>query len=247
MTLLTHLPLTSTFANDTRIFLQAIGKELRNDVAPHGIPDNLIIANGVMAATMRQTDVFTYGGIRAEINFPSDRREEYWYRWRMMIPPTWKGYSKRITVMQFHDRPDNPGDLRFPNFVLTADDREFTVLLPAGTMPAVTKSSVSRSGYPLILGKWYEFCLHINWQITSAGFREFFIDRVPVFREPKVATEYDNKLGPYFKLGLYDSYHWDDFGTKTAYYSDAQVWQGNDGYEAGLGGVPLAGNRLVEI
>jgi len=61
-----------------------------------------------------------------------------------------------------------------------------------------------------------------------------------------VPTEYDNVQGPYLKLGPYDYAHWGDFGEKTAFYADAKVWSGNDGYQTVMGGVPIIGTRLIQ-
>jgi hypothetical protein len=191
---------------------------------------------------MRDTDAYTYFGHRADISWPPGTRAEYWYTWRVMIPTSWAGYGKRIVIAQVHDRADESDGTQYPNFMLLADDKEFTAAVPSSIYPTPVNVGVAKGGYPLTLGQWYDCCLHANWQI-SGGFREFFIDRRPIFREHGIATEYDNVLGPYFKLGLYDGNHDGGFGTKTAYYRDARIWTGNDGYQTVMGGVPLAPTR----
>lgn len=246
MTLKTYFPFSETFANATTVYLQADGVERTNAQNPAGLADNLIISDGVLASTMRDTDDYTYFGHRADISWPSEIRAEYWYTWRVMIPESWSGYGKRLVVAQIHDRNDVGDPSQSPNFALYADNRELTAVVPESIYPTAIADGVPKGGIPIVLGQWYDCCLHANWQI-SGGFREFFINRVPIFREYGVPTEYDNVLGPYLKIGLYDGYHWGDFGTKTAYFSDVKIWTGNDGYGTVMGGVPVSPLRHVAL
>lgn len=245
MAVKSYFPFSGTFANSTQVYLQADGLEYTNAQMPDGLANNLTIENGVLVSTMRATDEYTYFGHRADISWPPDTRAEYWYTWSVMIPPSWADYDKRIVLAQIHDRNDVGDPSQAPNFALYADNRELTAVVPESIYPTAIADGVPKGGIPFVLGQWYECCLHANWQI-SGGFREFFINRIPIFREFGVATEYDNVLGPYLKIGLYDGYHWGDFGVKTAYYRDVRVWSGNDGYQTVMGGVPLARTRLLE-
>lgn len=84
-------------------------------------------------------------------------------------------------------------------------------------------------------------------KIAMSDGRIDLTEHAPIFREYGVPTEYDNVLGPYLKIGLYDGYHWGDFGTKTAYFSDVKIWTGNDGYGTIMGGVPVSPLRHVAL
>lgn len=244
MPIKSNFPFSTTFANASTIYLQANGIERTNAQNPSGLGDSLIILDGVLASTMNVTDVITYGSQRADISWQSDTRAEHWYTWNIMIPSSWGQYEKRIVVAQIHDRPDGGDGSQYPNFLLMVDNKEFTISVPSAIHPTPINAGVSNGGYPLSFDRWYECCLHANWQ-TSGGFREFFIDRNPIFREYSLPTEYDNVQGPYLKIGLYNNYGWTDFGTKTAYFSNVKVWTGNDGYQTVMGGVPIAPRRTT--
>lgn len=244
MALKSYFPFSTTFANETTVYLQAVGLERTNQQNPDGLNDNLVITDGVLASTMRQTDALTYFGHRADISWRSDTRDEYWYTWRVMIPTSWSSYSKRIVIAQIHDRGDSGDPTQYPNLLLMADKQEITAVVPSSIYPTPVNAGSTKGGIRIVLGQWYDCCLHANWQI-SGGFREFFINRMPIFREYNLPTEYDNVQGPYLKIGLYDAYHWGDFGTKTAFFSEVKVWSGLESYQTVMGGVPLPPQRVL--
>lgn len=224
--------------------MQAAGVIDTGDNYPAGIGSSLSIVDGVMRATVSDTDDQTALGQRAEIRAPSDARAERWYTWEFMIPTEWDDDAP-MSVMQIHDSPDGGDAARFPNFLLTIESGQIVALVPTAALPTEGAAGTRIARRPLVKGRWYSGFLHVSWQIGATGFRELFLDGVPMFRHFNVATHYDDVAGPYLKLGVYDFYHAGGFGTKTAYFRNAAVWSGNDGYQTVMGQLPRPESAML--
>jgi hypothetical protein len=85
------------------------------------------------------------------------------------------------------------------------------------------------------------------WKNTSTGLLDFYIDGVCVYRLATRGTAY-NLDAPYFKCGVYDGPHLEDFGTKACYVRNVSKYTGNlDGYATVLGQVPLSGKAALKV
>lgn len=53
-------------------------------------------------------------------------------------------------------------------------------------------------------GKWHDFVINVKWSYKKDGYLNVWIDnnRIVRYRGP---TEYNDKLGPWFKMGIYRS------------------------------------------
>lgn len=245
MALIVDYPLSSTFAGVNS--LQAMGIGVVGNAAPTGIPGSLIISGGAMVATLRDTDPETYTGQRAEITAPADPLGEHWYCFDFYIPQDFQTAGSLLSVMQMHDTPDGGDGGKFPNFLLTVEDERIGVYVPNTNLPAEGATSRRVGTAPLVKGEWLSGCLHVNWQPNNTGFREFFLNRVPLFREFNVGTHYVDAVGPYFKLGLYDAFHRGSFGSRTAMFRNVKIYSGNDGYQTVMGGTPLPTKQMLVL
>lgn len=238
-------PFSSSFAGVNS--LQANGTMDTGDSLPSGIAGRLEIENGVMKSTNNQTDDVTALGHRSEITSPPQTVPgEYWYKWSMMVPNTWD-YEKIMVLMQIHDTPDDGDGARFPNFALGIENNQFVPLMGDVDPPTEGGDTVRWPQKNVEFGRWYNFALHVNWRTDTFGLIELFIDREPIVRRFNVGTAYDDVVGPYLKLGVYDFFSHGDYGTKSAYYSDAEIWSGGGSYNDLLGGIPAAKERLMEV
>ena len=219
--------LSSDFSGVSSI--EAMGGAVSGAASPAGVPGALYIQNGVMVSTIQDTDPLTFFGQRAEITGPTEPNAERWYCWEMLFPSDWID-TVEMTVQQIHDTPDGGDPARAPNFVLSAYGGSLFVTVPTATLPAESNAGTKHFACEMVKGAWVKYCLHINWQTGANGFRELFIDGVPVFRQFNVPTHYIDVVGPYFKLGLYNHGHVAGFGTRTARYRNVGIWTGNDGY-----------------
>lgn len=244
-TLIADYPLSSTFAGITQ--LQCIGETVTGDSHPNGYPGRLEIIDGVMKSTIVDTDAATQTGIRSEVIAPISTRAEYWYLVDFMVPGTWDISVNTMSLIKIHDSPDGGDNPRWPNFRVEIRSGKLTTSVPNTTLPAEVASGRQMSVMDLEFNRWYRACLHVNWQINTTGFREFFIDGVPQFREFGVPTHYDDVVGPYLKVGTYDGTHNGGFGTLTSYYRNIKVYSGSASYPEMLGSVPLPPRRLVGV
>ncbi|SCY26176.1 Polysaccharide lyase [Nitrosospira sp. Nl5] len=243
MTLLASHPLSTTFAG---VFsLQTLGSGYFNDSALLGVPGRLDLANGAAKCTVKDTDPDTYGGRRTEMTFSHqlDPTGERWYTWKFMIPPSWPT-STACAIMQIHETTNAGAPTPAPQFLLTFEGNHLVTRVPVDVL-APGNSSYRSADCPFEFDRWYSMCFHANWQRDSTGFWELFVDRVPMFKRYGFANAYDDVVGAYLKLGIYD--YNKAVGTKTMYVRDVNIWSGNDGYQTVMGGVPLAPARTLQL
>ena len=221
------------------------GQVLAGATNQWGIPSVLTVEDGMMRAFLSDDHAITTVGHRTEMYLtPDSATGENWYAWEFMLPSShWEGFTGAMTVGQMHDSPDGGDGARQPNFILQMYAGSICVVGPRGSLPTEGISFDRIPVAPLDLDRWYSICVRINWQTTSAGFREVLIDRVPVFRQWGVATAYADALGPYFKLGIYNT-SGGDAGEKLAYFRNLTRWTGNDGYQTIIGGPPKCPPKL---
>lgn len=228
----------NNFSNPSTIGVQANGVDSTNATHPFGVPGALYVTSDrVMRSFLSLSQPETALSHRSEIALVPNNREEVWYTWEMMIPSSYV-YTGYITCMQIHDSPDGGDPVSYPNFILGLTGGNLITRLPAAVLPTESISFVEMSRVPFIRNKWYKFCLHVNWQINNTGAREFFIDRVPMFRQFSTPSAYDTVLGPYFKMGCY-AQEGGTYPDLELYYKNLNIWTGGNDYTTVMGGMPL--------
>lgn len=244
----------SAFDNPTADFsviqgLSGNGQAVAGASYPQGIPGVLTIENGIMRAFCSDDHATTSGGHRTEIYLPADTfTAESWVTWSFMLPSAyWADFTGIITIAQFHDTPDSGDPARQPSFMLQFNNRNLQTTWPSAVLPMEVSASRQVSGLTLELDRWYSMCARFKWSITTTGFREIFCDRVPIYREWNVPTNYDDVVGPYFKLGMYFTNNGNSCGQKVLYARNLERWTGNDGYQAVMGGVPVIAARMQQL
>lgn len=255
MPLLTSWPMTSSFAGVPS--LQANGSSgATGDAFPNGIDGRLEIVRdptgvrgNVMRSRLYETDAVVSSYQRSEIANTADTFGEFWHSWKMMLGDDWTNLNEPFSLMQLHDTPDGGDPVKAPNFLLTLLTGHLRGIVPDQTLP--TEGTVFRRvgsvGAQLL--RWYDCCVHVNWTKSgTAGFREFFIDGVPVWREVNVVTSYDDVAAPFLKLGVYNGLSANAGWTqRTAYYSDIRIWSGSATYEQGLNRQIAQPRRLTKL
>lgn len=150
-------------------------------------------------------------GNRSEINFPNEtvtagNAAPRWYKWSCMIPLS--GFiadDRYFSIAQIHDEPDGGDGGRWPNFILYAGMGELLVMLPR-TNPPTDGDSVGRvaARYPLVRDRWMDIQLGVNLSLETTGWIDLIIDGKLVLRERNHGTAYDDVVGPWHKLGVYN-------------------------------------------
>lgn len=244
-TLMMDVPLATTFTGVSTI--QTMGVNVAGGAYPVGIPGSIVISDGVAKLTVNETDPVTFGGKRTEMTFTGHRPTtgEVWYKWQFMIPSAYQ-FDAEMTVAQFHETPDATDPEAAVQFVLLLHKTRLYARVPSSILTSSTASHRLAS-FPFEYDRWYEICLHANWQPTASGFWEMFVDRIPMFRAWNVANAYVDEIGGYLKLGIYNFNSLSGWGTKIGYYSNVKVWAGSASYEAILGGTPLQPPVMLEL
>jgi hypothetical protein len=246
--------LISAFDNPTADFsviqgLSGNGQVVAGASYPQGIPGVLTIENGIMRA-FHADDHASTSGPRTEIYLtPDSYSAESWVVWEFMLPGAyWYDFTGIVTIGQFHDSPDGSDSTpRQPNFMLQFNNRNLQVVWPSAVLPTEVSASRQVSAIPLELDRWYQACIHFLWKDTTTGFREVFVDRVPVYREWNVPTSYTDTVAPYFKLGLYITNNGDLAGDKVNYVRNLKRYSGLESHANVMGGVPISRQTISQI
>lgn len=253
MPLVNDAPMSAGFPQIAGHGFQANGIISGVESAPEGIPGRLEIQGGWMVSTLDESDELTASGRRSECYFAPNPRGEWWYTWEFRVPEGWSVDEHRFMVMQIHDSPNisDPAFLpRHPTFLLyverlAGDQLHFVVRVPSKVLPEQDPDGRIVAARPFEIDRVYRLCLHANWQIDNAGFREFFVDDEPLMRHYNTPTTYDDVTGGYAKLGLYRGSAPLLFGRRVAQYRNIKIWSGNDGYQAVMGSAPRPERRLL--
>jgi len=244
MTLIVDYPLSSTFAGVNT--LQAQGTIDTGDNLPDGIGDSLYISNGFMVSHITEDDTPTATGIRAEVTDSARANGSYVYNVAITLADDFNPLLDYMMLMQIHDTPDGGDPSRAVPFALTYEQSgDFAIRVPLSSLPTESANTRIIPIMKAIRGREYVFTLHVLWSITATGFRHFYVDRQPVFKETNLATTYDDVVGNYFKCGCYDATHNARFGEITAFYRNVKIYSGNDGFETAMGGNPIARTQLL--
>ncbi|MFO0388993.1 MAG: heparin lyase I family protein [Alphaproteobacteria bacterium] len=238
-------PLNADFSGVNTLQAQGVidtGNNLRD-----GIEGALSIENGVMKSTITQSDTLTATAIRSEITAPADSFTERWYVWEFMLPEGFNPNIAPISLMQIHDTPDGGDGAKAVPFALYYEQAGYLAAhVPLQTLPAEGANFKPAGITDFERGRWHKACLHAFWSTTFTGFREFYMDGVPLFRHFNLPAMYSDVTGPYLKLGCYDATHNARFGSCTAYFRNVAIWFGNDGYFTVMGGIPALSPQRVE-
>lgn len=243
MAVIADFPLTSTFSGVNN--LETRGLNVSGSSSPTGISDAIQILGGSAMLTVKESDAETYGERRTELSFKPqlDPTGERWYTWEFMVPESWGSTDTGFAIMQVHE---SPGDAVAVQFTLHLEKNSLVTRVPVDvTVPGT--SSYRVGNHPFEFGRWYSMCFHANWQLDSTGFWEMFVDGVPMFKRFGFPNCYDRAQGGYLKLGVYNFNAASGWNEKTIHIRNVKIFSGNDGYHAVMGGVPVTGNRLLEI
>lgn len=181
-------------------------------------------------------------GNRSEIYTPPEpvsagNPVDRWYSWRCLIDSDWTGaVGRQFCIFQIHDTPGGGAQPRWPNAKILADDTWLTCTLPAAVLPAQSASYRYEGCAKIKRGRWMHFVFHAKWSMeTSTSVTELFVDGVPILKEYGRANAYADTVGPYFKLGVYNTQkHTGD--PTSAYFSGIEHYDGaGDSYGSIVG------------
>lgn len=243
MTRIFNAPLTQNFGAAT---LRANGVTVSGDPYPAGgIQNRLEIINGALEATVYQDDPLTFSGRRAEVEIGIFTANSgiCWSTVDFMLPEDW-AYSKLVMMGSWYPTPDSGDGTKHVTIGLRLLGSTLLIIVP-DSLPGETTTGKTVARMELERGRWYSICIRAGLATDATGFREVYIDGVPILREFGIETTYTDTVGPYFKVGPYDGNSYNDFGLLRIYYRNAAMWTGDEGFQAVMGRVPRTPSRLL--
>ncbi|MGW7578270.1 polysaccharide lyase [Streptomyces sp. NPDC054765] len=185
------------------------------------------------------------GSFRSEIARPTvPMGSEYWYGFSIYLPPNWQVDKQGNILAQWHailgqankTKGDGQGS---PPVALSVHDGNWEVKMHWNTQGNTSQGP--GSGHRTIklghieTGVWNDFVMHAKWSHSSDGLVQLWQNghQVVNYTGP---DEYNDKVGPYFKIGIYhpgwksfkaSSYHQDTAATRpiTVYDDDIRIAQ----------------------
>lgn len=206
-------------------------------------------------ATIYPDDEITRLAVRSEISHGRESvhanggAAERWYRLEVYIPSSSIGPDP-LTIIQIHDTPDaGESPVKFMNFILRMRDGNFDVLVPLDAPSEATSQNRAPPGrnMPVPRDRWFNLALHANWSKGSDGYLEFYLDNTLMAREWCRPCGYNDVVGPYWKVGMYDLNHAGINLAKPyrAWYRNAKVYSEGHTAEEVLGAVPRIAPALL--
>ena len=187
---------------------------------------------------------FDNGGLDARIG------ETNWYGLRTLLPAEFKDDGTPEIITQFHDYPDEAQgeDWRSPAVDLTLEPRgdgtqHFMVSVRSDTKPITPAGGGDRTPgkysafdtYDLgragpSAGRWTEWIWKITWGYDERGSLKLYRDGALVLDLPNRGNCFNDRLGPYMKIGIY-KWEWAkaaETGTSTRviHYDDVRIAAG---------------------
>jgi len=252
MAIVLDAPLTSTITGLDAAQANGLSVDPRGLVAP--IPGFIEInaaPDGTLAlmARINPTDTITFGGIRSEVDWIPEANAERWYAWDMYLPVGFNPPA-RLSFMQIHDSPDvGESPVKFPNFEFMVGGGFVTAMVPIDAPSELTSNGRFPAGQrlPLVTGRWVRCALHSNWGTDTSGYLECWYDGQIIAREWSRACSYNDEVGPYLKLGLYNFTGAALDATYTAWFRNLKVYStGHSQFEVlGAAPVPMAGAQVA--
>lgn len=187
-------------------------------VGGHSITVDEVAAKKTLRFELRQGEVVSGGGCRAEVKLPRvGKNTEWWmglscyiesqYKDELMASEDW------LTVFQWHDQPDSGEMWRWPITSLQILKGKWVVTSYYDTN-ALSRgvngkdTIVKRANY--VIGdveynKWTDWTMHAKWFWDSKGVLEYWKDRVKHVNIQGAPVCYNDQVGPFFKAGIYTS------------------------------------------
>lgn len=225
MTVVYQYPLRTDFVGVRS--LQANGTNPSGNSAPSGNGPQICIVDGWARMKAWDTDAPFAGNIRSEITGYDDTvPSERLYRWESRFEK-WPLNGPSFVTMQMHANHD--GAAYAENVLMYFDGKELSLNLPATEPPNTGTTSKQVAAIPIAMGNIYKHALLINWDKTGNGSICWIVNGQVIFNATKIGTEYNYVVGPYLKLGVYNTSGATGWGEREQYVRDVIVTDGLEG------------------
>jgi|SRR5687768_116060 len=212
--------------------------------APNGIPNRIWIEDDACHIYLNTADAPTYNWKRSECEFGNlpTTFGQFWTSFDFMY--TWE-FNYFVVIGGIPNILNGQFGVAYVNIGYRIEDHHLLVQAPRDFSTANFYNRVVCK-VPIVPNKWYSLLTHINLQSDTTGFIELFLDGVTIAKEWNLQTAHSTATGHYFKTGVYDGEHLEKFSEAKILMRNISVWEGNDGYQTIMGGVPLCPTRLIQ-
>ncbi|MBN1670831.1 MAG: polysaccharide lyase [Kiritimatiellae bacterium] len=171
--------------------------------------------------------------------------EEYWYGFSILLPEDYKPDPVWEIVAQWHGRPDFElgENWRNPIMAIWTANGKWVVGNRWDPKPNTFEGGKRRYGGskrwdlgPQEPGKWVDWVFHVKWSFEDDGLLEVWKDGKKVI-ERKGPNTFNDKKGPYLKLGIYKGWK-DERGraksvveSRTLYHDEIRIGRAPCQYE----------------
>ena len=172
------------------------------------------------------TDPLVNGKKRAELAWPAlASNGSYTYRFSEFLPDDYVPDRSAESIAQWHDTPDTylGESYRTPALAILTQNGHFKIngrwdpnALTVNDTPGSSGGTYSADLGTYKTGQWNNFAIYVHWSYGKDGLLVIYHNGVEVFRRTG-ANYYNDKIGPYMKLGIYK---WD--WTEQPGYSQVQ-------------------------
>jgi hypothetical protein len=178
---------------------------------------------------------------RTEVSGPGSQvGKEYWYGFSIFLPDDYVPDKVWEIVAQWHGVPDFKigEDWRNPVMALSTTGGKWGLVSRWDAKPNTFENGKRRYGGtknhdlgPYRKGAWTDWVVHVKWSYRSDGLLQVWKDGKKVV-EQKGPNAFNDKKGPYFKMGLYKGWknpkNRSDAVTKRVLYHDEFRMAGAD-------------------
>lgn len=212
---------------------------------PNGIPGHITIDSGACRLYVNTTtDLDTAGWKRTEIDFGAfpTANGEFWTSFEFRRD--W-GFDEYVVIGSWAPLINGASGTTYVPIGFRIRNQNLIIQAPKD-LSVIGFNNQDLGVAPIGVGKWHKVVAHVNLQPNNTGFREVFLDGVPMFRQYGIPTTYGTADGHYFKLGPYDGEHLLKFEEATLYIRNVSMWSGLGSYQTVMGNVPYIPHRKLQ-
>jgi len=160
--------------------------------------------------------------------------KEYWFGFSLLLPSnyTQDKLSNEEIHFQLHGVPrfDIGEPWRNPLFALSVKNMNWFVVSRGDPRENITgppfhyKYDHEQAIGPAEPGKWVDFIYHTLFKYDGTGYVQVWKDNVLVFNFNETGTCYNDKVGPYMKIGIY-KWDWEEHKDYTTTFVGTDYWE----------------------
>lgn len=207
-----------------------------------------------MKSTLKAEGAEIRGNERNEVEVADSHvpiNTSLWYGFSIFLPSDYVADNVWELVTQWYPYADEDAEWgRQPTMALSTTKGNWSIGLKTSpdVVTPINHPSISDNNWRIGAyqrNAWADFVFNVRWTHRSDGFLKVWKDGVVVI-DHKGPTSYNDKRGPFLKMGLYKGWHKmqiDQVTTRTIFIDDVRIAGANGSYDA----VAPAGSKAQAV